>query len=825
MERRKLTKEDIDEVRDIDGFPNTSDYDIVKMSEPPFYTSCPNPFIEEFIEKNGTHYDDTTDDYHIEPYTKDVSVDKHDLIYNIHTYHTKVPPKAIKTYLEHYTKPGDLILDGFAGSGMTGIAAQTCDSGKRNAILIDLSSYATFVSSQYNTPLNDEEYDEMENILRELKEKFGSLYKTKHIHSTELNLFSDSLEGTVNYTIWSDIYICPVCGSEMIYYDAAYDSDHKKAYKSIKCHNCGAEHKKSELILKKINTIDSCGNVVLKGQKVPVLINYSIGTKRYFKKPDDEDLEKLKTIRVSKFVPKNPLPDGYNLDQPKKSHGYTTVDSFYTDRTQLILSEYLDKCNSNKSKFLFTSTLPKLTLLNRYMPEHGSRALVGPMVGTYYVPALSVENNVIQQFEFQLKKLGNLRYKKGNVIVSTQSTTDLSNINNNTIDYIFIDPPFGANIMYSELNFLVESWLGVHSSNEKEAIINNVQRKALPEYALLMTDCLKELYRVLKPNRWITIEFHNSKNSVWNAIQEAILKAGFVIADVRTLNKEKKTVMQYKSDYTVDQDLVISAYKPKKDIFSNELVRFDNENAVWEFVNQHLSNLSVVTFSGNKIEINPERQAILLFDRMVSYHIVNGYSVPMDATDFYKELDNRYIKRDGMYFLPNQVNEYDNARITAEVENIQLTLFVSNEKSAIAWLYQQLDKNCDGPQTYSELQPKFMKEVKSVEKYEKIPELQILLEENFLQDDNDKWYIPDRTKEADVAKLREKNLWKEFEGYMNSKGKLKLFRSEAIRVGFARLWKDKNYQAIVEIAERLPEKIVQEDPNILMYYDISLSRV
>ena len=118
-----------------------------------------------------------------------------------------------------------------------------------------------------------------------------------------------------------------------------------------------------------------------------------------------------------------------------------------------------------------------------------------------------------------------------------------------------------------------------------------------------------------------------------------------------------------------------------------------------------------------------------------------------------------------------------------------------------------------------------MKEVKTVEKYEKIPELQILLEENFLKDEAGKWYVPDRTKEADVAKLREKNLWKEFEGYMNSKGKLKLFRSEAIRVGFARLWKDKNYQAIVEIAERLPEQIVQEDPNILMYYDISLSRV
>ena len=59
---------------------------------------------------------------------------------------------------------------------------------------------------------------------------------------------------------------------------------------------------------------------------------------------------------------------------------------------------------------------------------------------------------------------------------------------------------------------------------------------------------------------------------------------------------------------------------------------------------------------------------------------------------------------------------------------------------------------------------------------------------------------------------------------MASKGKLKSFRYEAIRVGFSKLWKEKNYKAIVDIADRLPETTVQEDPNILMYYDISLSR-
>ena len=187
----------------------------------------------------------------------------------------------------------------------------------------------------------------------------------------------------------------------------------------------------------------------------------------------------------------------------------------------------------------------------------------------------------------------------------------------------------------------------------------------------------------------------------------------------------------------------------------------------------------------------------------------------VSALTFNKFACNHYLKGFGV----------DTARITTEVENIQFELFVTNEKSAISWLYQQLDEQFCGPQTYAELQPKFMQEVKAVDKYEQMPELATILEENFLQDGKGRWYIPDVTKEGDLVKLREKNLWKEFEGYMNSKGKLKLFRSEAIRVGFSRLWKEKNYKAIVDIAERLPEQTIQEDSNLLMYYDISLGRV
>jgi hypothetical protein len=199
---------------------------------------------------------------------------------------------------------------------------------------------------------------------------------------------------------------------------------------------------------------------------------------------------------------------------------------------------------------------------------------------------------------------------------------------------------------------------------------------------------------------------------------------------------------------------------------------------------------------------------------MVAYHIMNGISVPIDAADFYAGLDERFQKRDNMYFLCDQINEYDLARMKHDIEPFQTELFVTNEKSAITWLYRQLEQ---GPQTYQELQPKFMQENKTIDRHEKIPELSDMLKDNFLQNEKGGWYIPDVTKTADVAKLREKGLIREFESYLSAKGKLKLFRTEAIRAGFAKLWSEQNYKLIVETAARLPESVISEDERLLMY--------
>ncbi|WP_419073556.1 DNA methyltransferase [Phascolarctobacterium succinatutens] len=850
MERRKLTKEDIDKVRNIEGFPIGSDEDIIALSDAPFYTACPNPFIEDFIKEYGTPYDEATDDYHREPFAADVSEGKNDPIYMAHSYHTKVPYKAIMRYILHYTEPGDIIFDGFCGTGMTGVAAQMCAIpdpqfrvaieskkntvkwGVRKAIVSDISTAASFIAYNYNRHLDaDAFYMDAQKMLKDVTHECQWMYETNHIINGEkqISITGEPIKGNITYTIWSDVLTCPNCSEEFTYWDVAVDLEKDTVLRKFHCPHCDSELVKRDC--KRANTTifdDVIGKSIIVAKQLPVSIHYTIGKQRFIKLPDKEDIaliEKINSMKIPHNIPVALLPEGDNTAQPKASHGVYYVHQFFTKRNLWACAAAYDYSKNNRTKFILTAIMKIMTKMYRYAP-HGK--CTAGMPGTLYLPSVTHEYSIFDVIKRRIgiyKDLVDAETQFGdNVIVSCNDLSHTT-VPSNCIDYIFSDPPFGGNLNYSELNYIWESWLKVITNNSDEAIMNKTQKKGLYEYQSIMEKCFKEYFRVLKPGRWITIEFHNSQNSIWNAIQEGIQKAGFVVADVRTLDKKQASFKQTTTATAVKQDLVISAYKPRDSFRNDVFLHAGSEETAWAFIRQHLNNIPVVVMSGNKLEIVSERQAYLLFDRMVAYHIMQGIPVPLDATDFYRGLDEKFLKRDNMYFLPEQVNEYDTARIKSDVENVQFDLFVTNEKSAISWLYQQLDEKVCGPQTYAELQPKFMQEVKTVDKYEQMPELAVLLEENFLQDENGRWYIPDVTKEGDLLKLREKNLWKEFEGYMNSRGKLKLFRSEAIRVGFSRLWKEKNYKAIVDIAERLPEKIVQEDPNLLMYYDISLGRV
>lgn len=846
MERRKLTKEDVDKVRDIEGFPIGKDEDIIALSDAPYYTACPNPFIADFIKENGKPYDEATDDYHREPFAADVSEGKSDAIYNAHTYHTKVPYKAIMRYILHYTDPGAIILDGFSGTGMAGVAANMCAHpeadfkalielemphvrwGIRFPILNDLSPIASFIAQNYNANINLENFEEEAiSVLEKTQRECSWMYQTKHDEGYSLKLDGLESAGTINYTVWSDVFICPQCGEEIVFYDRAVDPASGKVSDSFSCIKCNARLKKDDCSRAFHTFFDEAlsQNVTMVKQK-PVLISYQFGKKRFTKKPDASDLaviEKIDSLKIPYWFPTDRMCEGKESRRNDK-FGLTHVHHYFYKRTLYVLSKLFDEIrhteNSRLLMILFTSQIINISKMNRFRPQVSFP--YNPLSGTLYVSSMISEANPFNAYAGKIKKFCEaLKYNNGNkYIVSTGSTTALP-VPDKSCDYIFTDPPFGDNLNYSELSYLWEAWLKVQTNSKYEAIVNPTMGKALPEYQSLMSQCFLEYYRILKPNRWMTVEFHNSKNAVWNAIQESLQRSGFIVADVRTLDKQGGSFKQVNNYSAVKQDLVISAYKPNDKFTHGFIEKAGTVDAAWSFISQHLEMLPVVVIKGERIELIAERQAFLLFDRMVAYHIMQGISVPLDSTTFYRGLDERYLKRDGMYFLADQINEYDTARIKNDVEPIQFQLFVTNEKSAIAWLYQQLET----PQTYQAIQPEFMKEIKSIDKFEDMPELSVLLEENFLQDDEGKWYIPDVTKEADVAKLREKKLLKEFEGYLATKGKLKLFRAEAVRVGFAKLWADKNYKLIVDTAERLPEQIIQEDDKLLMYYDISLGRV
>ncbi len=885
------------EFRKIEGFPIGSDEDILALSDPPYYTACPNPFIEDFIDYYGKPYD-PNEHYDKKPFATDVSEGKNDPIYNAHSYHTKVPHKAIMRYILHYTKPEDIVFDGFCGTGMTGVAAQLCGDratveslgyrvdedgttyqketdadgeiiwqpfcklGIRRAILNDLSPAATFIAYNYNTPVDVKEFEkEAKRILSEVEKECGWMYETIHTDG--------ETKGRINYTVWSDVFVCPECSEEVVFWDAAVDKEAGKVHREFPCPHCSANLTKRNIDRAWVSRFDKAINeTVRQAKQVPVLINYSIGRKRLEKVPDAFDLALIQKIEdgdIPYWFPTKQMPDGDKTGEPTRI-GMTHVHHFYTKRNLWVLAGLsgaiakLPSYRLREALYLgFNSVHHGHSKLNRFRFNVSFPSNV--MSGTLYIASMVKESNIFHQlknrYRLRLKPVFAFTFAHNscNNTMLLTSDTAMSQIPSSSCDYIFTDPPFGSNLMYSELNFLWEAWLKVFTNNRPEAIENKTQSKGLAEYQHLMTRCFEEYYRVLKPGRWMTVEFHNSKNSVWNAIQEALQRAGFVVADVRTLDKKQGSFNQVTARGAVKQDIIISAYKPNSGLEERFKLEAGTENGAWDFVRTHLKQLPVFVTKNGKVEVIAERQNYLLYDRMVAFHVQRGVTVPLSAAEFYLGLDQRFPERDGMYFLPDQVAEYDKKRM--KVKDIQqLELFVLDEASAIQWLKQQLASK---PQTFQEIHPQFMKEIVGWQKHEKPLELLELLQQNFLRYDGtgkvpsqihsylssnfkdlrnlskddpalqakgkDRWYVPDPNKAGDLEKLRERALLKEFEDYRTSTQKrLRVFRLEAVRAGFKKAWIERDYQTILDVANKIPVKVLQEDSKLLMWYDQALTR-
>ena len=840
--REELRKK-LPELRFVEGFPQGTDDDIIALSDPPYYTACPNPWVKDFVREwqqnraNSEQIGRVT-----EPYGLSVNEKKNSAIYNAHSYHTKVPPEVIMNYYLYYTKPGDVVLDGFAGTGMAGVAINNCarpsgeqlrhfndkwqanfgkrpEWGERYCVLGDLSPITSYIAYNYCNAIDVDRFRKAAfTIFNRLESEYGYLYKLK-------TPYGRSAE--INYLVWSECQVCPNCNEEFVYWDAAIDISRDQQLDEYRCPHCGASINKSHSIKAMHTEYDSVLKETTTVCKfVPVFVNYTENGHRYEKVLDEQTRKELSYFSLPEdiTVPVAKLEAGDKTTDPFRL-GIYYLHQFYTKKNLAILARFKElieqyNCDERLKAFLriwFTSCQSRLHMMNRYAAKHHRH--VGPLANTFYVSATPTE---ISPFYFIKSKIEDNSLdidSEHNVINQIVSATN-SGLEDNSIDYIFTDPPFGSNIMYSELNFIWESWLGIRTNNKEEAIANKTQGKTLFDYQDIMTRCFKEYYRVLKPGRWITIEFSNTSAAVWNSIQLALQNAGFVVTYVSDLNKGRAGLHGILGVVAVNQDLAISCYKPSEEL-SRKFTELTNRAAnIWDFVDELLRHLPVHIQKDNATTAIIERSPKILYDRLIAFYVQHGYAVPVNALDFQKGLRERFVERDGMFFTAEQAIEYEEKKKeTAAFES--LALMVGSELEGIEWLKRLLT---DGPKTYQDIQPDWMQNLVNPKKGDRLPELMQILEENFLKDEQERWYVPDINNQSQLEEIKTKRLLREFNAYVGL-SRIKDARLEALRAGFKECYKNKDFATIVAVGDKLPEELLTTDEVLLRFYDIASSRV
>jgi hypothetical protein len=299
-------------------------------------------------------------------------------------------------------------------------------------------------------------------------------------------------------------------------------------------------------------------------------------------------------------------------------------------------------------------------------------------------------------------------------------------IPNDAIDYIFTDPPFGSNIFYADCNLIWEAWLNEGFTDQSQEAVVHVKHKSkntLPDYARLMTESFREMYRVLKPGRWASVVFHNSDDRIWEVILDAAQAAGFELAEINAFDKEQlsfKGIRGQKGlERVTNKDVVLNLRKPKpgEQITLNGRVYADElERRIVEVI---------ATF----LEANPapeDRTLQGLWNRAL-YAMLRDGSVQVGMAQVGDMLPHYFKEVDGRWYLRGEAvmggNVFD----------------LKSDSGAITWLTAVL---ANGPQTTGELIPLWQKETAHLGAAD-TGRLDRLLQQNFWQDTRTgRWRVP-----------------------------------------------------------------------------------
>lgn len=460
-------------------------------------------------------------------------------LYGVHAYHTKIPAEAITGFIEAHTELGDTVLDPFCGSGMTGVAAGLVG---RRALLNDLSPAAVHIAGNYTQPCDPDAFQRaVARVLAEVGDRIADLYETTH----------DGRPATVEYLVWSEIRRCSSCGTDLVLWDAR-----DQGLRSLSCSACGREAAKTDLAVIGERAVEA---------------NLSQGRTRVVRPVRSSDLRSDLRRTDLPWYPNMP----FDSSRPmwRRGHedlGITSVADFYSTRNLMGLSLLWDIASTEPDPRLRSALRFSLTAIaNRASRRYqwNAKRPTNVLSGTLYVSSLRYEWNVLSLWRRKTRAVSKLfaaRVTAPETADVIQGSATALPVPDDSVDYCFTDPPFGAHIVYSDASLLWEAWLDDLTDRAQEAIVvrGGDQSKTVEDYGSLLRGAFTEIRRVLKPGGRATVVFQASDPDTWSAVYDAAIRSGLGFREATTLSKGQPSFKQIKGqlegEIVAETDVVLT---------------------------------------------------------------------------------------------------------------------------------------------------------------------------------------------------------------------------------------------------------------------------
>ncbi|MBI5332757.1 MAG: hypothetical protein HZB65_04240 [Candidatus Aenigmarchaeota archaeon] len=610
-------------------------------------------FIKKQIKEEGIKDLDS-----LKPIDHGTLAKPHTAVYKMHRYFARRPFSVFNELIKHYSNPGSIILDPFCGGGVTVVEALRL---RRKVIGVDLNPMATFITKM---EVIDVDLNELEKAFKEIeknvKDEINKMYLTTCSRCKK--------ETPIKSIIRSYVVECTKCKNK------AAISELKKTKNGIyQCKKCkypfsSSKSKKIGFIPVKIE-----GNCIFCKKEIEKeATDYDIKKAQFYQNKFEEIIKKKKLwhpkIKI-KDILKNWKPE-MNRILKKDIQCYHQL---FSERNLIALCTIFKEIDKIKNKEIKELMLFLFTEVLCWTSKMSNDAGHGWQHHGYWLPDTPYENNVwhmfnknfiagnsslmkgkryshseINGFYKEAKNFEELVRKDKTCLIINCSSTNIS-LPDKSIDIIITDPPYGGNVNYIDLSKFWHVWLNGEINRKEEAIVNKHERKTNQIYRNLMFKIFKECYRILKPNRWMVMTFHNKDFAVWNALHLAAHDAGFILSEEDGMIYQPPIqnytqTLHTRTSGSMLGDFVLSFQKAEKKPAIKMIEEIEIGNKVRKI-------------AGETIEYHGGAKLSTIYMRLVPFLLNNGLLHKFGEKDITPFLKKDFVEKEGKWYFKENIDE------------------------------------------------------------------------------------------------------------------------------------------------------------------------